>query len=261
MKNPNPSENLRSRYLRFMVYRCITRSALCADEQEEITNYYYQFREQLHQHENNRYTGTALDIFREGQRLNVSPQQVFEQMERWRKRCLNELRDTGSLEEWAAAPDELTGETDWAKVKLIRRYYGCLDMLIVLADVLLMRFPLSAEAIHIRKAINETTDLPAPEPEPEQGGKITAIVTEFPEEMNIREAAFYLKSTVDTLYQMTSQRQIPHYKRGRRLIFIQSELKRWRLSKVFTNSELDTVAANHLFLDAALPGKRRGKAG
>jgi excisionase family DNA binding protein len=244
-----------------MVYWCITRAAQCPDEQEELTNHYYSFRERLHHYETNSYTSTALDIFREGHRLNVSPQQVFEQMERWRKRCLNELRDTGSLEEWAAAPDELTGETDRAKVKLIRRYYGCLDMLIVLADVLLMRFPLSAEAIHIRKAINETTDLPAPEPEPEQGGKITAIVTEFPEEMNIREAAFYLKSTVDTLYQMTSQRQIPHYKRGRRLIFIQSELKRWRLSKVFTNAELDTVAANHLFLDAALPGKRRGKAG
>lgn len=243
-----------------MVYKCITRSAQCSDEQEELTNYYYQFRNQFHQYENNTYTSTILDIFREGKRLNMPPQQMFEQMERWRKRCLNNLRNTRSVEEWETSPDELTADTDNAKLKLIRRYYGCLDMLIMLADILLTRFPVSAEAIHIRKAINATTDLPTSAPEPEQKSKLTSIVTEFPEEMNIREAALYLKSTVDTLYQMTSQRQIPHYKRGRRLIFIQSELKRWRLSKVFTNDELNTVTANHLFLDTALTSKRSRKA-
>jgi excisionase family DNA binding protein len=261
MKNLNTSENIRSRYHRLMVYWCITRAAQCPDEQEELTNHYYSFRERLHHYETNSYTSTALDIFREGQRLNISPQQVFAQMERWRKRCINQLRDNGSFEDWAIAPDELTGETDRAKVKFIRRYFGCLDMLIELADVLLNRFPVSAEAIQIRKAITETTELPAPEPEPEREGKITAIVTEFPEEMNIREAALFLKSTVDTLYQMTSQRQIPHYKRGRRLIFIQSELKRWRLSKVFTNAELDTLSATNRYLDAPLSNKRGRKAG
>ena len=244
-----------------MVYWCITRAAQCSDEQEEITNHYYSFRERLHHYETNSYTSTVLAIFREGQRLNVSPQQVFEQMERWRKRCINQLRDNGSFEDWAIAPDELTGETDRAKVKFIRRYFGCLDMLIEIADTLLNRFPVSAEAVQIRKIITETTELPAPEPVPEQDSKITAIVTEFPEEMNIREAALFLKSTVDTLYQMTSHRQIPHYKRGRRLIFIQSELKRWRLSKVFTNTELDTLSATNRYLDAPLSNKRGRKAG
>lgn len=60
---------------------------------------------------------------------------------------------------------------------------------------------------------------------------------EYPEEMNSEEAAEYLSTTVDNLYQMTSTRQIPYYKRGRKLMFKKSELKGWRLNKVMSEEE------------------------
>jgi excisionase family DNA binding protein len=251
MNNPE-TLNFRARYNRMLAYKCVTLSAQSTDEQESLTDWYYYFRGRFSQYQSHAYTATALEIFAAGQTQKAPVAQVFDQMERWRKRCMNELAETGSIETWADAPDELTGRTDRDKIKLIQRYFGCFDMLLLLAEILLQKYPLSAEAIQIGKVIRETTGVVETEPE----AKPLPVITDFPEEMNIREAAAFLKSTVDTLYQLTSQRQIPHYKRGRRLIFIQSELKRWRLSKVFTTEEMGTLAANKMFLDMPMVRKK-----
>jgi excisionase family DNA binding protein len=247
MNNPEPL-NFRHRYNRMLAYKSVLLARQAQDEQESITDWYYFFRDSFANYQNNAYTATALKIFIAGQSQNAPVTVVFDQMERWRKRCVSEMEQTGSLDAWVTSPIEFSGASDRDKAKLIRRYFGYLDMLILLADTILQKFPLSGEAIQIRKAIGETTGFVETEPEV----KPEPMITDFPDEMNIKEAAIYLKSTVDTLYQLTSQKQIPHYKRGRRLIFILNELKRWRLSKVFTNDEISTMAANKAFLNAPM---------
>lgn len=54
--------------------------------------------------------------------------------------------------------------------------------------------------------------------------------------MNIAEVAAYTRLAKQTIYQKTSTRSIPHYKRGSRLIFRRSEIDQWLLDgKVLTS--------------------------
>jgi Fe-S cluster assembly ATPase SufC len=66
--------------------------------------------------------------------------------------------------------------------------------------------------------------------------------TQYPEEMNSIEAAEFLHTTVHNLYQWTAKRLIPHFKRGRTLVFKLSDLKNWRMEKVATIEELKSKA-------------------
>lgn len=45
--------------------------------------------------------------------------------------------------------------------------------------------------------------------------------------INIQEAAAYLNLAVATIYEKTSQRTIPHYKHGKKILFKKSELLAW----------------------------------
>jgi excisionase family DNA binding protein len=45
--------------------------------------------------------------------------------------------------------------------------------------------------------------------------------------MNVQEAAALLNLAVATLYEKTSERIIPHYKHGKKLLFKKSELLAW----------------------------------
>jgi excisionase family DNA binding protein len=49
--------------------------------------------------------------------------------------------------------------------------------------------------------------------------------------LNVQEAANYLGLPKQTLYQLTSVREIPHKKLGKRLVFITAELDEWVASK------------------------------
>jgi excisionase family DNA binding protein len=69
---------------------------------------------------------------------------------------------------------------------------------------------------------------------------------DYPEEMNAEEAAEYLNTTKKNLYQMTSSRIVPHYKRGRKLMFRKSELENWHIEKITSVDEQKTQSANHL---------------
>lgn len=49
------------------------------------------------------------------------------------------------------------------------------------------------------------------------------------------------------LYRLTSERQIPHYKKNRKLYFKKTELEAWLLEeKVLTNAELDSRATTYI---------------
>jgi excisionase family DNA binding protein len=45
--------------------------------------------------------------------------------------------------------------------------------------------------------------------------------------LNIQEAAALLNLAVATIYEKTSQRTIPHYKHGKKVLFKKSELLAW----------------------------------
>jgi len=63
--------------------------------------------------------------------------------------------------------------------------------------------------------------------------------------LNIEQAADYLKMKVNTLYEKTSKRLIPHYKNGKTLIFKTDELDEYLKSKkVSTHAALKRQADN-----------------
>lgn len=62
--------------------------------------------------------------------------------------------------------------------------------------------------------------------------------------MNVTQASEFLNLAVNTLYEKTSKRIIPHLKKGNRLIFKRSELTEWiETGKVST---LEEMAKNYV---------------
>lgn len=69
----------------------------------------------------------------------------------------------------------------------------------------------------------------------------------LPSAFNIREAASFLKLKITTIYEKTSQKIIPHFKKGNKLYFYRDELDAWiKTGKVKTNSEIETGALSYL---------------
>lgn len=65
--------------------------------------------------------------------------------------------------------------------------------------------------------------------------------------LNIQQAATYLNLKVCTLYEKTSLKIIPHFKKGNKLFFVQADLLKWvQEGKVSTQSEIQTMAVNYL---------------
>lgn len=65
--------------------------------------------------------------------------------------------------------------------------------------------------------------------------------------LNLDEAVLFTGFSKGHLYRLTSERQIPHYKKNRKLYFRKSELEAWLLEeKVLTNAELDSRAATYM---------------
>lgn len=63
-----------------------------------------------------------------------------------------------------------------------------------------------------------------------------------PEFMNVTQASEFLGLAVNTLYEKTCKRTIPHLKRGNRLMFKRSELIKWlEEGKIPTQKELYQV--------------------
>lgn len=65
--------------------------------------------------------------------------------------------------------------------------------------------------------------------------------------MDIQEAAKFLKLEVNTLYEKTSRKLIPHYKKGNKLYFDQAELEVWvKAGKVKSREEIEVEASTYL---------------
>jgi len=70
-----------------------------------------------------------------------------------------------------------------------------------------------------------------------------------PETFSIQEAANYLKLKITTLYEKTSRKLIPHFKKGNKLYFSRLELEEWvRNGKVQTQDEIEGAASTYLVL-------------
>jgi excisionase family DNA binding protein len=79
------------------------------------------------------------------------------------------------------------------------------------------------------------------------GDKISKERSALPEILDIKQAAEFLKLKVSTVYEKTSQKTIPHFKKGNKLYFNQNELQSWLMEgKVKTNNEIEGDASTFL---------------
>lgn len=83
----------------------------------------------------------------------------------------------------------------------------------------------------------------------------TQILEKTNEVLNTDEAAKHLSLAKQTLYGLTSRRDIPHFKAGKKLYFKRSELDEWLTKhRVRTNDEIDKMATAYV-----VGNPRRGK--
>ncbi len=65
--------------------------------------------------------------------------------------------------------------------------------------------------------------------------------------LDIDEASVFTGFSKGHLYRLTSERQIPHYKKNRKLYFKKSELEAWLLEdKVMTAEDIESQAATYI---------------
>ena len=75
------------------------------------------------------------------------------------------------------------------------------------------------------------------------GDKLGALKEQQPEILDVQQAAQFLKMKTTTLYEKTSHKQIPHFKKGNKLYFHLSELQKWiKQGKVKTSDEISCEA-------------------
>ena len=71
--------------------------------------------------------------------------------------------------------------------------------------------------------------------------------SDIPDTLNIKEAASFLKLKINTLYEKTSQKSIPHFKKGNKLYFYKKDLEEWiKAGKVKTKDEMESKALTFL---------------
>lgn len=68
-----------------------------------------------------------------------------------------------------------------------------------------------------------------------------------PEIFNLTQTAEYISLSKSAIYKKTSERNIPHFKKGKKLYFKKSELDHWLTSmKISTKDEIDQAATDYL---------------
>lgn len=74
--------------------------------------------------------------------------------------------------------------------------------------------------------------------------------------LNVDEAAKYLTVTKSHIYKLTSQNEIPHYKRGKKIYFKRAELDEWLTKhRIWTRDEIEQKATDYI-LRNPLKGRR-----
>lgn len=72
----------------------------------------------------------------------------------------------------------------------------------------------------------------------------TVTITEV---LNLNQAAEYVSLSKSAIYKKTSERNIPHFKKGKKLYFKRSELDNWLTSmKISTKDEIDQAATDYI---------------
>lgn len=80
----------------------------------------------------------------------------------------------------------------------------------------------------------------------------TVTITEV---LNLNLAAEYVSLSKSAMYKKTSERNIPHFKQGKKLYFKRSELDDWLTSiKISTKDEIEKVADNYLMKNLHIAG-------
>src|ERR1700674_1336817 len=75
------------------------------------------------------------------------------------------------------------------------------------------------------------------------GDELGAMKKQFPDILTVQQAADFLKLKIATLYEKTSRKLIPHFKKGNKLYFHLSELQDWiQKGKVKTHEEIESEA-------------------
>lgn len=65
--------------------------------------------------------------------------------------------------------------------------------------------------------------------------------------LDLNEAALFTGFSVGHIYRLTSKKQIPHFKKNRKLYFKKSELEDWMLeSKITSNADISSQAATYV---------------
>ena len=82
----------------------------------------------------------------------------------------------------------------------------------------------------------------------EQLGRVERLATISAKPvLDLDEAALFTGFSKGHLYRLTSERQIPHYKKSRKLYFKKTELEAWLLEdRVLTVAELDSRATTYV---------------
>lgn len=72
----------------------------------------------------------------------------------------------------------------------------------------------------------------------------TVTITEV---LNLNQAAEYVSLSKSAIYKKTSERNIPHFKKGKKLYFKRSELDNWLTGmKISTKDEIDQAATDYI---------------
>jgi len=72
------------------------------------------------------------------------------------------------------------------------------------------------------------------------------LKSNIPEILDVKQAAEFLRLKITTLYEKTSEKTIPHFKKGNKLYFKRDELDAWvQQGKVTTTDELESQAATY----------------
>lgn len=78
------------------------------------------------------------------------------------------------------------------------------------------------------------------------GERITHSKSDLPDILDGKQTADFLRLKISTLYEKTSEKIIPHFKKGNKLYFHRSELEAWvKEGKVKTNDEMQSEAASY----------------
>jgi len=83
--------------------------------------------------------------------------------------------------------------------------------------------------------------------------KITVPIAEV---FNLNQAAEYVSLSKSAIYKKTSERNIPHFKQGKKLYFKRSELDDWLTSmKIATKAEIEKEADEYIIKKAKFRNK------